>query len=595
MPALVSEKRFLRGDGGVVWGRRWATLLRDHAGKPTKIIGICEDISAQKTAEIALQESETRLQLARDAAGFGVWDWDLTSGKVICSEQMRHLRGLEPTADAACDTLFSGIHPDDQASFRTSIEAAIASDERPHNATFRAIHPDGQIRWLHGRAKIVRDANGKALRVVGLSTDVTEAHETEAKLRRLTLDLEARVGQEVAARETAQRRAARAERMQALGQLAGGIAHDFNNVLQMVLGASTLIEEDPNDAQQVASLAQLITDAADRGGAITGRLLTVGRHGHLRAEALNVDAVLNSMREIFVHTLGGAITVDVRTEEDLPDILADRAQLETSLINLAANARDAMPQGGRLRITAARDSAQSNHPAGLEPGNYVRITVGDTGTGMDAATLAHVGEPFFTTKKPGAGTGLGLAMVKGFAEQSGGAVDITSQSGHGTSVTLWLPADAGEPPRTPDNGSIPPVAAIRPTRPTPRSRAVLVVDDEPLVRQVIVQYLSRLGYHALTAASGTEALAIIDSAAHLDALVTDLSMPGMDGLTLISAARERHPGLPSVLLTGYAGDGVSLAINGAINGSYSLLRKPVTGPQLAERIRVLLAPTEASG
>jgi CheY-like chemotaxis protein len=208
---------------------------------------------------------------------------------------------------------------------------------------------------------------------------------------------------------------------------------------------------------------------------------------------------------------------------------------------------------------------------------------------MDAATLVRVGEPFFTTKKAGAGTGLGVAMAKGFAEQSGGGIDFTSHLGRGTVVTLWLPTNAAGRPFLTTKAASRTAMQRHPAGADPLSPSVLLVDDEAAVRQMIAKLLTRSGMQVMVAGDGAEALAILDDGAHADALVTDLSMPGMDGIAVIRAAQERRPGLPAVLLTGYAGDGVALAVSGAIDGSYSLLRKPVTGAQLVDRVRALLA------
>jgi CheY-like chemotaxis protein len=257
------------------------------------------------------------------------------------------------------------------------------------------------------------------------------------------------------------------------------------------------------------------------------------------------------------------------------------------LVNLATNARDAMPKGGMLVLSAAAElvSEAGTHPAGLEPGRYLRLVVKDTGTGMDAATLARVTEPFFTTKPQGQGTGLGLAMARGFAEQSGGALQLESEPGRGTTVTLWLP------------GAEPSAAAARlcvrsvaePDDPTCASHRVLVVDDDPLVREVLAEQLRAAGFDVLRAASGTEALALLAAGEHIDVLVTDLSMPGLDGLAVIREVQGRIPGLPAVLLTGYAGDSTALAASGAVSGSFALLRKPVSGQVLAGRLGALLA------
>ena len=314
-----------------------------------------------------------------------------------------------------------------------------------YDSEYRVLRPGGEVRWLLSRAKVVCDADDNPVHLVGLSLDVTESQETEAALLRQTEELEARVVEEIAAREAAQVRAAHAERLQSLGQLAGGIAHDFNNVLQAVAGAAALIERRPDDVAGVRRLARLVDRGGRAGRLGHRRLLAFGRRADLRAERLDTGTLLCGLREILVHTLGAGIGVHVRLGTGLAPLRADKGQLETVLVNLATNARDAMPEGGQLVLSAATETVRADaprHHAGLAPGRYVRITVADTGVGMDAGMLARVGEPFFTTKPPGAGTGLGLAMAKGFAEQSGGAFGIESTPRRGTTVTLWLPADS---------------------------------------------------------------------------------------------------------------------------------------------------------
>ena len=379
----------------------------------------------------------------------------------------------------------------------------------------------------------------------------------------------------------------------ALGQLAGGIAHDFNNVLQGVAGAASLIERRPADQAAVRRLARLTLEAAERGASITRRLLAFGRRGDLRAEAVDVPPLLDGLRDILAHTLGAALDIRVSHPPDLPAIVVDKGQLETVLVNLATNARDAMPAGGRLTFSAGAETVPPcgpAHPSGLAPGHYVRLAVTDTGAGMDAATLARAGEPFFTTKDVGSGTGLGLPMARGFAEQSGGALLVESSPGQGTSITLWLPAEASS--RLAAAGRRPAQGVAAPARvPATDGEApcVLVVDDEDLVREIIAEHLEDAGYRVLAASGGAAALALLASGEAVDALVTDLSMPGMDGLALIRAAQARCPGLPAVLLTGYAGAGAALAVGGAISGAFSLLRKPVGSAQLADRVAALLA------
>jgi CheY-like chemotaxis protein len=374
----------------------------------------------------------------------------------------------------------------------------------------------------------------------------------------------------------------------ALGQLAGGIAHDFNNILQAVQGGAVLIDKRAADADSVQRFARMILDATERGTSITRRLLAFARRGELRAETVDPGELLSGLRDVLSHTLGPGIKVEVRLDGELPPLLVDKGQLETALVNLATNARDAMPGGGTLTFAAGVDTRleNANHPAELRPGRYLRLSIADTGTGMDQRLLTRVLEPFFSTKPAGQGTGLGLSMAKGFAEQSGGGLTIDSTPGRGTTVHLWLPA-AIRPDTSPR-----PVARPAVARDDPGKR-ILLVDDEPMVRETLAAALREAGYVVEVAVDGAAALDLLDEPVPVDVLVTDLSMPGIDGLAVIRRAQRQRPGLPAVLLTGYAGHGAQLAVGGSVSGAFSLLRKPVTPAQLADRIEALLAVTLA--
>jgi PAS domain S-box-containing protein len=409
--------------------------------------------------------------------------------------------------------------------------------------------------------------------------DITERKRAEVALRDLTDELEHRVREEVAAREATQAQLAQAQKVQALGQLAGGIAHDFNNILQAVTGAMSLIEQRAGDAEATRRLALMAFDAANRGASITRRLLSFARRSELRAEPINTMELLTSMGEILTHTLGSSITVRTLAGRDLPWLLADRGQLETALVNLAANARDAMPNGGTLTIAATPDPIRTDavHPACLSVGQYVRITIADTGLGMDAATLARVTEPFFTTKPPGKGTGLGLAMVRGFAEQSGGGLSIESEPGKGTVIALWLRTAGTQVIREERETAYVPSG---PNGPADVFR-ILLVDDDDLVRETLAAELEALGCATLVACNGTEALALLESGESLDALVSDLLMPGMNGIETIQKARQIHPGLRCFLLTGYAGDARTSITS---SSEFTLVLKPVGARELLARI-----------
>jgi signal transduction histidine kinase len=434
-------------------------------------------------------------------------------------------------------------------------------------------------RWYHNLLIYGASAAGASAVLLLVSwLALSRARAEESALLQLRSETEQRL--------LAEERLRHAQRLEALGQLAGGIAHDFNNVLQAMTGGATLIESRADDPQAVRRFARMVLDAGRRGASVTGRLLAFARRSDLRAEPVDVAALFSGLREIFSHALGAGIEVVVDVASDVPALLADLGQLETVLVNLATNARDAMPTGGRLTLAADVVALSGEHEYGvpLQPGRYVRLFITDTGTGMDAATLARASEPFFTTKRRGQGTGLGLAMARGFAEQSGGALQIESKPGHGTTVTLWLPKAAGQ---TSQAETVERESIQRARRTDAQRPRVLLVGDQMRDYETTSKQLADAGYDVLTRSGGAEALALLQQK-RVDVLVTDLSMPGIDGLALIRAAQEQAPGLPAILLTGYSGEGTALALGNTVSGTFTLLRKPLQRTELADRIAMLL-------
>jgi PAS domain S-box-containing protein len=451
---------------------------------------------------------------------------------------------------------------------------------------------DGSIFWNELYISPIRDPDGRIRHFFASQVDVTrrqDAERAEAELRRINETLEQRVAEAVAERERALAHLAQSHKLEALGQLAGGVAHDFNNALQTITGGARMILRRGDDNAAVQRFAGMVLEAANRGTSVTRRLLAFARRDALRAEPVDIAGLLGGFQEVLAHTLGAGINIRVEISGGLPFPWADRSQLETVLVNLATNARDAMlPAGGTVTLSAAVEvvADPSTHSAGLTAGKYMRLTVADTGAGMDAETLAHATEPFFTTKPQGKGTGLGLSMARGFAEQSGGKLWVESAPGHGTAIMLWLPlmsdevkeenVEALHPPTSNDNVPDPEVK-------------LLLVDDDRLVRGTLAAELRDRGYNVVEAEGGRAALQVLDACQRVDLLVTDLSMPGMDGASLIYEAQKRRPGLPAVLVTGYAGDGATLAVGEvAPDATFTLLRKPTSATELGDLVAALL-------
>jgi signal transduction histidine kinase len=434
---------------------------------------------------------------------------------------------------------------------------------------------------------LLQDPSPVHLAIVGLLMSYTAVVvvnlSTSAALFVSSLLAEAQVRKEVAAREQAQAEAAHAERMTALGELAGGIAHDFNNILQAIGGSAALIDRHPEDAPYVGRQTQRIEDAVERGGSISRRLLAFARRDVLSAEVIDAADLLAEMREFLAPAIGPAISVRIEVSAAPTWILADRRQLETVLLNLSTNAKDAMPEGGNLVISAASEMLDCGSEAlGLDRGRYVRLEVADDGAGMDASVLARSAEPFFTTKPKGKGTGLGLSMAKGFVEQSGGAFSIMSAPGRGTTVTLWLPqaeaAQAAEP--------VP--SRIAAGRPSSIPGRVLVVDDDDLVRETLILSLKEAGVAALGVRNVDDALIELEGGVDVDAVITDLSMPGRSGWDLLRELRTSRPELPAIMLTGHVGDLTAEALGHPHAERFMVLQKPVSPEQLALQLTMLI-------
>jgi signal transduction histidine kinase/integral membrane sensor domain MASE1/ActR/RegA family two-component response regulator len=544
-------------------------------------------------ADRALAESETRLRLATDIGQVGIFDYDLRRGEIHWDERLRAIWALPPDVPVTMDIIHRGVHPDD-AAHQEELRAAAFDPVTGggYDTQYRIIGiGDGVVRHVAVKGRVFFD-NGQAVRVLGTAIDVTAQREAEAVLARDKLDLERLVAERTAVLHATEARLAQAARMEALGRLAGGIAHDFNNVLQTVQGsvslASRRLASDPEAAERLLAMA---ADATERGAAVTSRLLSFSRRSELTTAPVEAAGLLQELLQLLRHTLGPSVTLSVACRPGVPALLADAGQLEAVLINLANNARDALPGGyGTITLGAEAAALQAalqpgapGRPADLAAGDYVRLWIMDDGEGMPPDVLARVTEPFFTTKAKGKGTGLGLAMAHGFARQSGGALSIESKVGQGTTVSLWLP-------RAPADDAAAGVAAAPEQPADRRTLAMLLVDDEHGVRTVLAEALADQGHAVTEAEDAASALARIDAGVDADVLVTDLSMPGsMDGLALIREARRRRPRLPAVLITGHAGDAPPAALRDAVGGGpFAVVRKPASVTALEAEIVALL-------
>jgi signal transduction histidine kinase/ActR/RegA family two-component response regulator len=407
--------------------------------------------------------------------------------------------------------------------------------------------------------------------------------ERTAELQRFNEELEQRIEDRTRERETALAQLFEAQKMDTIGRLTGGVAHDFNNLLMAVLGSLALLEKRlGGEDHHSRRLLQNAVQGAQRGAALTQRLLAFSRRQELKPESVDVAQLVRGMEELLKRALGHGIDLSLNFSGGLPPLLADANQLELALLNLALNARDAMPKGGRLMIAAAAETITHCGPnARLAPGDYLRISIVDTGVGMDNVTLTKATEPFFTTKGPGKGTGLGLSMVQGLAAQSGGMLDIHSEPDEGTTIDLWLPratTSAVTGTRAAQAAHLPNTAPCK----------VMIVDDDLLVMTGTAAMIDDLGHTSIEAHSAAEALAKLESGIEVDVVITDHAMPSMTGLQLAECIQDRFPGLPIILATGYAelpADPVKLGL--------LKLTKPCTQQEIAAAIHLALGPRSA--
>jgi signal transduction histidine kinase len=388
---------------------------------------------------------------------------------------------------------------------------------------YRVVTKAGDFLDVVASARVERAEQGVVLRVLGGLTNVTERKRTEEALRQ-------------------------SQKLEAIGQLTGGVAHDFNNLLAAIMGNLELLRKRHSGDPKTAYFVENALLAVQRGAGLTQRLLSFARRQELKPEAVDIPELVRGMADMLQRSIGPRMQVDTHFPLRLSCAHVDANQLELALLNLAVNARDAMPEGGRFSISAFERVLRPGEEDGLNPGMYVCLSVTDTGVGMDATTLSRAAEPFFTTKEVGKGTGLGLAMAHGLAAQSGGRLILRSEPGQGTTAELWLPAAQERPQAKWDRGAAEAATALQHVEPL----TVLAVDDDALVLANTAAMLEDLGHKVLQAPSGHEALALLRTGHRVDLVITDHAMPGMTGAQLASTLRSERPDLPILLVSGYA-------------------------------------------
>ena len=553
-PASLTISPIL-GPGGEVIGA--SKIARDITERKRVDDSLREAQRRSQEVLVALSQSEAQLKRAQQLAQLGSFIWDWRTDKVEWSDETYRIFGVvRNTYEMTRENILRLVHPDDRANVLAATEAVLRGTS-PAPFEYRAVRPDGTVRHVYrGDSEIINDEDGKPRFLAGTFQDVTERRRTEDQLRQ-------------------------AQKMEAIGNLTGGMAHDFNNLLGVIVGNLGLAQEQLGEDEDLREMVGEALDAAWRGADLTRRLLAFARRQPLRPARIDINELVNDTVRLLSRLLDEDIEVLLNLGADVWPVTADPAQLESSLANLATNARDAMPKGGRLIIATANQALDADYAAthsDVTPGDFVVIEVSDTGCGMSPETVSQIFEPFFTTKELGRGTGLGLSMVFGFLKQSGGHVNVYSELGQGTTFRLYLPRALTEAvPR--DRVKARPVLRGA-------GETVLVVEDNPGMRRIALRQLRELGYRVLDCDRAASALDILQRE-HVDLLLTDIVMPGgLDGVELARIARERQPTLKIVLSSGFPQARVDG--NGELLGNLQLLSKPYRKEELAAALRATL-------
>ncbi|MDO7897550.1 hybrid sensor histidine kinase/response regulator [Pseudomonas citrulli] len=534
LETAVREGRFegegwrVRKDGTLFWSHVVIDPIIDsQSGELLGFAKITRDLTDRKMAEETLKQSEQQFRLlVQSVTDYAIYMLDPDGQVTNWNQGAQRIKGYLPIE--AIGQHFSMFYtPEDRAAGEPQRALSVAASEGRFEKKGWRVRKDGTRFLAHVVIDAIRSDTGTLLGFAKITRDITDATQAQQAL------------------EQAREALFQSQKLHAIGQLTGGIAHDFNNLLTVILGNLEIVRKRMPGDPKVAQLLDNATQGALRGVSLTQRMLAFARRQKLSSESVELPALVQGISGLLQSSMGPSIHLQTRFAETLSPVLADVNQLELAILNLATNARDAMPHGGRILIAAEECQADEAGPqAPLKPGRYVCLSITDEGEGMDEATLASAVDPFFTTKGVGKGTGLGLSMVHGLAEQLGGRLILKSQKGVGTSAQLWLPlADTSAPEKT---------AIEATTAPAVQELLVLVVDDDSLVLTSTRLLIEDLGHRVLSAHSGSQALELHARNPDIDLVITDMAMPQMDGAQLAKSLRDRQPDLPIILATGYA-------------------------------------------
>ncbi len=549
------EYRFRRAsDGAYRWFIGRAMPLRRRDGTIVRWFGTCTDVHEERMVLDRLRRSEERYRTVTRATNDVVWEWNIATGALWWNENVERVFGLRVEELPTVEDWVDRLHPDDREEVLAGLEGLLAGGEEVWGARYRLRKPDGTFARVVDRGLAIRDEAGRPVSMIGSMQDVTEQSRLEEELRR-------------------------AQRLEAVGQLAGGVAHDFNNLLTVITTSTQLVVDAVDEGDPNLEDLNEVLRAAQRASALTRQLLAFSRRQVLQPRTLDLNAIVTGSRRMLDRLISERIRVEFQADLDLRPIRADEAQVEQVIINLALNARDAMASGGVLtlgtrNVTVAGEQAR-RHPD-VVSGEYVRLTVSDTGVGMGPETLDRLFEPFFTTKDPDRGTGLGLPTVQGIVAQSGGFIEVESQLGEGSQFHVYFPALPSDPTLEEGERREPPGRVAAPA-------VILVVEDQEPVRRAVRRVLTRAGHTVMEAPNGRAALEVIRREGEgIDLILSDLVMPGMGGRELAGRARGEGHRVPFVFMSGYAEEEILRGTSGS--GPVEILEKPFTPDELADAV-----------
>jgi len=565
------EYRVLRADGGYHWVRFRGRSVFDAQGREVRWAGSLSDIDALKQVEEALRRSEERYQLAVLGSTEGLWDWDLRSDQLFLSPRCQEL--IWPQADEPLQPRRTWIertvyHPDDRAGLRAALKAHLRGETRHLEVEYRLRHHDGSWHWMRQRGVALRDAAGRPYRMAGSMEDISDRKNAEAERERLELQLR------------------QSQKLEAMGTLAGGIAHDFNNILSAILGYGEMAKKRADEDTPIRRYIDAALSAGQRAKSLVERILAFSRSGMGEQMHVHVQSVVGEALTLQRASLPPGIGLVTRLEAGNAAVYGDPTQLHQVLMNLCANAVQAMGAAGRMEVAVDRlqwDAPRSVTTCKLPPGSYVRLLVRDSGVGIPPRVMERIFDPFFTTKEVGVGTGLGLSLVHGIVGDLGGGIDVASEVGQGTTMTVYLP-QSGE--------RAPPTAAAEEVQ-AGRGETVLLVDDEASLVGLGEEMLADLGYEPVGFASSLAALASFRATPQrFDLVLTDESMPEMTGSELAREIRALRPDIPIVIMTGHVSSGLTRRAREL--GVADVLSKPLVAHEIARALALALRSTSAA-